>query len=54
MPLYEVTYTTKGKKRTLTETRHVRAIGETHLKQILIAWAKSIGKLINIIFLKEI
>ena len=55
MPLYEVTYERKKGKHTLTETKHIRAQGETHALQILAEWAaKSFKVILRIIFLGQI
>lgn len=55
MPTYEVTYQAKGKKRSLTKTVKVQAIGETHMRQQLYDYAKKVlKKFIQIIYYKEV
>jgi len=58
MPTYEVTYRTTfklvRKKRTVTKTIKVQAIGETHLRTQMEEYGRKVGKWVEVVFWREV
>jgi hypothetical protein len=55
MPQYEVTYTRRSGKRSITSTARVQAVGETHAESLALRILKGIFKtFIRIIFIKQV
>jgi len=58
MPTYQITYRTtykvKRRYRTLTSQLKVQAIGETHMRELVDKYGKEKGRVLEIIYVKEI